>query len=92
MRRYVGGIGCGAPTMRAAIGAPGGAAPYVTGGARLKRSPRVTGNGRGAQWGLTSSAKGGLAPPPWRLPALHSLFGGRGKREAGVPKPQLHGR
>src|ERR1700687_6131256 len=27
----------------------------------------------------------GVSQTPWRLPALHSLFGGRGKRDNGVP-------
>jgi len=30
----------------------------------------------------------GLSPSPWRLPALHSPFGGRGKRDMRIPRIQ----
>src|SRR5664279_542563 len=40
----------------------------------------------GARRVAPNPPKGGIAPPPWRLPALHSLMRGRGKREAGVSR------
>ena len=65
-------------------GAPGGAAPYVIG--RVRPEAVTLGN---QEWPWAHGwpdrkgcPKGGLAPPPWRLPALHSPLGktGKGKR------------
>src|SRR5947208_10846489 len=67
------------PTSTKTAGSAGGAGPYVTGAARLKRQVRVTGLRRGARAGplakglpvgcATHAPLWGLASP-WRLPLI----------------------
>src|SRR5688572_13098603 len=77
------GAGCGARQWHRG-GAPGGAGSYVTGPARPKRQPLVTGTCRGAPR-TPDLGSGPAAIRGWRLPALHSPFGEteKGKRRAG---------
>src|SRR6185437_12396321 len=51
-----------------------------------KRRALVTGLSRRRAAGFAKPAKGRLAPPPWRLPALHSLLGNKEKGKAGVSR------
>jgi len=44
-----------------------------------------------ARGGSTTPPKGGLAPPPWRLPALHSPFGETEKGKQAYPAPSTTG-
>jgi hypothetical protein len=69
---------CGARPVRRQCAplsrAPGGAAPPSAG---ARASP--------ARGGEVHPRQGAPVQRPWRLPALHSLFGGRGKRDTGLP-------
>src|SRR6185437_11137761 len=52
-----------------------------------KRRALVTGLSRRRAAGFAKPAKGRLAPPPWRLPALHSLMRGTEKGKPACPAP-----
>jgi len=79
---FDGGAGCGAPTTRAASGAPGGAAPgrQASQTCRMRRARPGAGLANLSRIGARVARsqgwpKGRRSAAPWRLPALHSPRG-----------------
>ena len=89
---FDGGARRGAPTTRAASGAPGGAAPYVIGRVRPEA---VTPGNREWPWahgGSTTPPKGAVAQRPGASRRSIPLIEGTEKGTQADPAPRHHGR
>jgi len=72
-------------------GAPGGAAPPIARGWRARGGPHHPAPERRADCPIARAVHKGASQAPWRLPALHPLFGERKKGHRRRPRRQRTG-